>query len=253
MAKHHLIFDSQTFTTEEACPRKHDLIFHRNLKRPGGKNNSFECGSLAHFILETYYRSWIAGYPKSECISRAFEAGKEYLLPWTELCVYVKDKKHPGLQNTPEESDNSEKKRIIGWTAVFSTMEEYFDFYKNDSFTPLHVEHVMGKLLYEDDDIAILWKAKMDLIADTNAGNRPMDHKTGKQREDPVSLNNQFMGQCFILGTRTMWVNQIVFASTLKPAEKFRRLPMNYSADRIEEWRTEIVPHYARMYLAYKE
>ena len=155
----------------------------------------------------------------------------------------------PGVKNTPPDSD----KFHTGWKHVLSTCEEYFDFYKNDHWVPLETEVVKREIIYEDEEIRILWKAKLDLTVDTNQGIYPTDHKTMKQRRDTVSLNNQFMGQSVIMKSKGTIINKIGFQTSLKPEEKFLRSLVSYSSDRLIEWQSEIVPYWAYQYLQYAE
>jgi hypothetical protein len=154
------------------------------------------------------------------------------------------------VTNTPEESVRYE----VGWRFALDTCTQYFDFYKNDSFIPLSAEEVKGEIIYEDDEIRVLWKAKFDLIVDTNQnGIVSMDHKTFKQRRDKSSLSNQFLGQAILLKARNVIVNKIGLQSTVKIADRLTREVVSFSADRLIEWQSEILPYYAYKYVQYAE
>jgi hypothetical protein len=154
------------------------------------------------------------------------------------------------MTNTPEESAGYN----TGWKFALQTCEQYFEHYKSDSFIPLQCEYVDGKILYEDDEIRILWKAKFDLTVDTNQiGIVSMDHKTFKQRRDKSSLNNQFIGQALLLNARNVIVNKIGLQSTVKIADRLTREVVSFSADRLEEWKTEILPYYAYKFIQFTE
>jgi len=164
-------------------------------------------------------------------------------------CQHEPDE-YPGLQNTPEHSE----KWDVGWKFALDTCEQYFEFYKSDSFIPLQVEHVKKEILYEDDEIRVGWKAKLDLIIDTNQiGIVSMDHKTFKQRRDKTTLNNQFSGHCLLLKSRNVIVNKIGLQTTLKINERLTREVISFSADRLIEWQSEILPYYAYKYVQYME
>ena len=99
----------------------------------------------------------------------------------------------------------------------------------------------------------MLWKAKLDRTVDTNQGIFPVDVKTMKVRRDTISLNNQFIGQCLIMKTRNVIIDKIGFQTTLEPKDKFLRVVVSYSADRLLEWQSTTLPFWAKMYLMYQE
>lgn len=266
--KANIILDATILTSIMTCPRYSDFRYNMNLVSIAGKSNSLECGSIAHKILETFYKQRIGGYNRETALNNAFAAGQQYIAG----CQYCTDFKpfvapdgteitkppcghqineYPGVKNTPMESTTQPSR--TGWKWVLETMEQYFAFYRNDSWVPLECESTKRRVLYEDDEIRIMWKAKFDLIMDTNAGIHPVDTKTMKQRRDTLSLNNQFMGQCILTDTRRIFINKVGWQTSLKPEEKFTRPPIYYSAPRLMEWQSEILPYYSKLLLMYAE
>jgi hypothetical protein len=255
MAKAKVILDATLLTSLMSCPRKADLRFNELLVPIDGKSNSLECGSLVHVILEYFNKGKMAGLGRNDAIELGFAAGRTYIAGCKTCgnaeapCTKHKDNDWTGMVNTPEESD----RKFTGWKWVLSTMEQYFDYYHNDSFITIAAEEVRGEQVYEDDDIAVIWKAKFDEIVDTEIGLVPRDHKTMKQNRDTLTLNNQFIGQCLLTKSRTIVVNKIGFQTSLKPEEKFIRASISYSADKFAEWINDILPYYARMLVAYTQ
>jgi hypothetical protein len=278
--KKNVIMDATSLSSLMSCGRYHDIRFNHRLVSNKGKSNSLEVGSLIHKVLEVFYQHQIAGLGRKEAIGFALAAGQMYILgcpkcanfveshnvmdpredaglnhTCNELCVSKPTCGHdideyPGVTNTPELSSGF----TVGWRFALETCEKYFEFYKNDAFIPLSCEHVKGDVLYEDDEIRVLWKAKFDLVIDTNQiGIVSMDHKTFKQRRDKSTLSNQFLGQCMLLKSRNVIVNKIGLQTSLKIEERLTREVVSFSADRLLEWQSEILPYYAYKYIQFSE
>lgn len=256
--KKNVIFDATVLSSLMSCARYMDIRFNHRLVSMHGKSNSLEVGSLIHKVLEVFYKHTINGFPRTTAIGNALIAGQLYVTG----CPYCSDDKntepqckhevgeYPGVQNTPEMNE----RYTIGWKFALQTCEQYFDFYKNDALIPLEAEHVKRNILYEDDEIRVAWKAKFDLIVDTNqVGIVSLDHKTFKQRRDKSSLSNQFIGQCHLLNSRNVIVNKIGLQTTLKIEERLVREIVSFSADRMLEWKDEILPYYAYKYIQFAE
>ena len=258
--KKNVIFDATMLSSLMACGRFHDIRFNHRLISSRGKSNSLETGSLIHKVLEVYYKHKINGFKREICIGNALTAGQMYVTGcphcsnFTDAdkrpsCGHEPDE-YPGMTNTPERSEGF----VTGWRFSLETCEKYFEFYKNDAFEPLAAEWVKGDIIYEDDEIRVMWKAKFDLTIDTNQiGIISMDHKTFKQRRDKSTLSNQFMGHCVLLKSRQVMVNKIGLQSSLKIDERLTREVIPYSADRLDEWQSEIVPYWAYKYIQFME
>lgn len=259
--KKNIILDSQILTEIMNCPQKVDFRFNHNFQSIKGKSNSLECGSILHKYMEVYYGSIIKGLNKEQAHGFGMIAAQLYITSCPDCTDFKatdeqkkpkcghKPNDYPGLKNTPSESEDYK----TGWKFVLQTCEEYHEFYKNEHWVPLFVETVKSKVLYEDDEIRILWKSKLDLGADTNQGIYPVDHKTMKQRRKTSKMNNQFKGQALIMDTRGVFINKIGFQKSLKPAEKFTRELISFSAEDLLEWQGETLPYWAKQLIVYSE
>lgn len=279
--KKNVIMDSQVLTSLMTCPRATDFRFNLRLQSIKGKSNSLECGSIIHTFMEYYYKAIISGVDRAKAIGFGITAAELYIRSCPDCtdfqpthcssgdmltpsnvvihtcndgCVLKPKCGHrpddfPGVKNTQPDSEGHK----TGWKWALATCEQYAEFYKNDHWVPLEVEVVKGKILYEDDELRVMWKAKLDLTADTNQGIYPIDHKSMKQNRPTNGLNNQFIGQCHIMTTRNMIINKVGLQTTLKPEEKFIRSVIPYSAPRLMEWVSDTLPFYARLLLMYAE
>jgi hypothetical protein len=259
--KKNVIMDATILSTLMACARLSDFRFNHNLMAIGGKSNSLECGSIVHVFCEYYYKSIIGGLKREQAFGYGISAAELYIKGCSTCTDYIptgdfpkppcghKANEFPGVKNTPKESEGYK----IGWHYVLDTCDQYHQFYRGDHWAPLEIEVVKSKVLYEDDEIRILWKAKLDGVFDTSQNILPMDHKTMKQNRDTNSMNNQFMGQCRIQDTNSVIINKIGFQTSLKPAEKFIRKPIPYSNERLLEWQGETLPYYAKLLIMYAE
>lgn len=256
--KKNVIFDATMLSSLMSCGRYLDLRFNHRFAATRGKSNSLEVGSLIHKVLEVYYKHQIKGFKRETSIGQAMAAGQLYVTG----CPHCADgtnaepeckhepAEYPGMQNTPEVN----VKWDVGWRFALDTCEQYFKMYESDSLIPLQCEYVKGAVLYEDDEIRVAWKAKFDLVVDTNQiGIVSMDHKTFKQRRDKSTLSNQFLGHCHLLSSRNVIVNKIGLQTSLKINERLTREVVSFSSDRLIEWQTEIVPYYAYKYIQFTE
>lgn len=277
--KKNVIMDA-TIMNSLGCGRFYDLRFNHRFESIKGKSNSLEVGTLVHKVKEVYNRHMIKGFKREMAIAQGLIAGELFAngcphcadfspeqLP-CQTCIGTsglnmsqgeardcdtckgqgftlskptcnhQPQEYPGVKNTPEHSE----KHLVGWKNALGTCVEYFEFYANSHWIVLEAEVVKKTILYEDDEIRVLWKAKLDEVVDTNQGIFPCDTKTEKQRREKIRLNNQFIGQCLTMKTRNMIVDHIGFQTSLKPEEKFRREIMSYSADALLEWQSEILP-----------
>lgn len=219
--------DSSILNTIQNCARKTQYSFIYNLQ-PYEKDEALEKGDLMHKMLEVYYSLRLdngadreSGLWK-ELISEAnIYPGDDPMVTGIEAGIYFASKMSISSEISEE---------------VIDQFKAYVDYYRHDGWHPIAVEEVGSKVLYQDEDVRIIYDFKIDLIAEQGRIIAPWDHKTGSRRKDPSSLSNQFIGYCYGLGTNQILINKIGFQKSLKPAERFQRYTLPISDDRIQEW-----------------
>jgi len=219
--KKNVIMDSQIITTLQGCDRKADYRFNHSLVPIKGKSRSLEKGSLVHEFMEAYYKAIKNGSNRAVAESMGHVAATKY----------IKE-----MKNTPTEEA----------LEAVEVCHKYLKHRKNDAWTIIDVECGRGEVVYEDDEIRVLYKVKYDLIVDTNQEVISVDHKTMSRNGETLGLNNQFMGQCLLLKKNRMMVNKIGFQKSLKPEEQFVRVMIPYSKDRLAEF-VELIGYYAKV------
>ena len=231
--KHNVILDATVLTSLMACERYIDFRFNKNLIPASGSGNAIEAGLVVHKILEEYAKAIIEGTHRIAAIQTGMEAGNTLAAT---------------LSSIPQDNikDKNGKLKEIGYNWIVETMHQYFKRWQNDSWTPIAAETVKRTMVYEDDDIRVLWVSKLDRLVDTfKDGVMPLDHKSMKQNRNPILLNNQFMGQCIAAQSVRMCVDKIGFQQSLKPEDKFLRQIMNYNREQLAE-QIETIGYYAK-------
>lgn len=224
-----LSMDSQVLNSIQLCARRTQLQFSLNLQ-PLTKASALEEGGLIHMMLEVYY-------------TLKFNLHKSDNKFWT-LLTESQVLKEQSIIYSPVQA-GVDAGRFYGTKMSLSMGEieetiyqfvEYCKFYEYDSWEALAVEEVGAKLLYEDEDLKMIYTFKIDLIAQNGTMRAPWDHKHSKRRQEPNSLSNQFIGYAWGMGTNYIIVNKIGFQKTLPPKDRFQRDTLMISDVRIQEW-----------------
>lgn len=213
--------DSQMLNTHASCNRKFDL-YHIQNWRPGQVGEPLERGDLVHVILAEYYRARMRGKTElPEMLSVAIEAGRNRALD---------------LALTPEEAEY-----------IIRVSVENLAHWHQDGWKVLFVEQPFSKVIFEDEDYVFLYEGIMDLGVETFFGPMVVDHKSGKRREDPHKLSNQFMGYSWAADLPNVMINRVGMQKSLKTADKFQRQHISYAKELISEWRTNTIHEIKKM------
>jgi len=246
MTQRILSIDSQILNSIQACARKTNYQFVRNLNPPV-KAEALERGSLIHDMLEIYYSL------KGNCIKEnAPWIGKLTSAGLVDpMSAHPTD--HASIVKLCIEAGNYFSTQINLdaniCAATIKTFRDYAEYYEHDSWHALAVEEVGSKILHEDDELKIVYNFKVDLVAEKGTIIAPWDHKSGARNEEPTSLSNQFIGYCYGLNVTNIVINKIGFQKTLSAKERFPRYILSIDPVRIEEWRQNAI-YWCRM-LAY--
>ena len=214
--------DSQRLESMASCARIFDNKFNKNLV-PLITPDYLERGSLIHEMLAVYYN-----------LRMHRENWKSNGKTYRDICEScIKAGRFKG---------HSMSLAISEIEYTIDIFNQYTDLWENDGWDNIEaVEKSGSKILYTSDNLIILYEVKIDLILKEKNKLRGVDHKHSQSRRDPNELSNQFKGYCWFLETDEFIVNEVGFQKTVKPVDKFRRHPLLYSKEIIDEWRESVI------------
>lgn len=234
MSQEIISLDSQMLSAYQKCPTKFNYQFRQNL-RTSDKAEALEKGGLMHNLLEVAYPMKMTSFKQRDNFMELQEAG--FKIPENPNHDVIRNfadsvsSYYAIKMNLPEDEVRT----------VVHHFNEYWEYYRHDTWNPLAVEEVGSKVMYEDDDIKIVYTFKIDLIAELGKTIAPWDHKTSKRRSEPNSMSNQFIGYCYGLSLNNIVINNIGLQKTLSPKERFQRFILTIDDARIEEWRINTI------------
>lgn len=211
MSKKIVKIDSQILDAFSTCETKMENGFIKNL-RPIESSFSIERGSLVHDIIEKYYQVYKENRNRLNSMTEAIELGRARINHYSALDI------PRGIQ-------------------ILDNMREYFTYYSGEKWIPLEIEKIKKKVIFEDDELTLLYVTKIDLtVMDHPILKMAVDHKTYDRWFEPLSLENQFTGYCVIEDIDHLVVDKIGFQSSYAADKKFRRVKLTYSQAKKEEW-----------------
>jgi PD-(D/E)XK nuclease superfamily len=227
--------DSQILNSIQNCALKHQYQFEENLASES-KAAPLEKGDLLHKVLELYDGIMgncanISSDTWSLIINEDFTTEFTKKLAPTkrdiiDFCLRAGQFFAAKMQIDTETSNN-----------VLFQFNAYCEYYTNDPWMTLAVEEVASRILFENEELKIVYTGKIDRFVEQGNIRAPMDHKSSERRGDVSSMSNQFIGYCFLLDCYNIIIDKIGFQKTLKPSERFQRFVLTIDDGRIDEWK----------------
>lgn len=237
ISKANIMLDMSKFDLFQLCEMRY---FYRHiLKRSpplSQKASALDTGGVVHEGMEVYFKLLAEGVHYNDRMQAALMKVRQ-------------------VGTDPELSNlDPDELRI-----VIDAVEQSCDFWRHEDehLEILAVEQPFAYVLYEDDFVRIISSGKIDLLVNKRQlggsaaySNLPIDHKTFK-RDFPVHrLTNQFQNYAKACDSNFLVVNRIGLQKTLKPEEKFKRLPLSYDPLILEQWKNNVVRVVLGRYLA---
>ena len=205
-----LALDSQILDAIQKCGFYTYLNFIQNY-RTDSKVLPMERGDLGHTVLEVYYKLLLKGYSWNDAVEQATIKGREH------------------YQNLNLDLQTSE------W--VIKTFHQYSEYYKHDGIRILGVEETFSFIIYEDDELIVVYEGKIDLQAEFPVlGVSILDHKWRAMKADYSPLDNQFIGYAIATKSSLVYVNEVGLQKSYEPEKKFRRVPISIGEGVKERW-----------------
>jgi len=224
MSKINVALDATMLDMLQLCEQRFDYRFNQNKVSPE-KPKALDRGSLVHLGTETYYKALKDKKPFDDSVMLMTAAVR--------------------LAGTESDLEPDICKRVL------EVLHEYVEFWRTEDqrYEILEVEQPFSYVLFEDDEIRIIMIGKIDLLINDNQYlNMPIDHKS-YDRDYPVKrFTNQFCNYSYATKSNYILVNKIGFQTSLKPEQKYKRVPLSYDPLILEDWKQNTI-RWARRYV----
>lgn len=219
-----IILDMSAFDLFNLCAARYNMGMNLRRHPPGyQKAKALDLGGVFHEGAEVYYKGLAAGQQFNDRMNEAVK----------RIQYITSDPELSSLE--PEESE--------GLIRVISENLEFWR-HEDEQLEILAVEESFAYVLYEDDYVRIIISGKIDLLVNKPAfagsgsyTNLPIDHKT-YSRDFPVRrLTNQFQNYAYACDSQFLVVNRVGFQKSLKPHEKYKRVPLSYDKEIFDQWK----------------
>lgn len=217
-SKPNITLDISQYDTFRMCEMKYYLR-HILLREPLEKAAALDRGSLVHLACEVYYTKLKLGTPYQDAV--VFALSSVRTAGTTESSLDVDD--------------------VL---KVIDTMEQYFDYWRvaDQNIQIVEVEKPFIYLLHEAEHYRLYMSGKIDLIiTDNKYTNLPWDHKSFDRTFETTRMSNQFKNYANALNSNFLIVNKIGMQKTLKPHEKFLRVPLSFDHLYLEQWKKNVI------------
>lgn len=205
-----IALDSQILDAIQKCPFYCYLNFMKNY-RTNEVILPMQRGDLGHTLLESYYKLLKAGVSWDEAVEKSAVIGREH------------------YQTLSLDLQTSE------W--IVKNFYDYTEYYKHDGIRVIGVEESFSMVIYESDELIILYEGKIDLHAELpNLGISVMDHKWRAAKADYYPLDNQLLGYATYVKSNLVYVNEVGLQKSYEPERRFRRVPIPIGEGVKERW-----------------
>ena len=217
MSKIEIVMDATELDCFQRCSAEYH--FRHNLNRvPLETAKPLDIGGLFHIGLDKYYSSLKASTNWDSAVSAGL-SGIRLALPLTDL-------------------DSSDGDRVL------EVFEENTSYWREAdlSFKIELTETPFTYVLFENDAFRVSMTGKVDLvISDNTYRNLPVDHKTFSRDFGINRLSNQFINYCNATNSNFILINRIGLQTSLKPKDKYKRVPISYDPAYIAQWRENTI------------
>lgn len=238
--KINIAFSASSLNTFQICPARYNYSSNLNKSLPvSSKPLALDFGGLGHVGMEGYFNSLAQGIHFNDAVQNGIMSINSFA-------------------SNPDFSNIDIDKEL---PPIIEAMSQSCEFWRHEdeTFEILGVEEPFDYILFEDDFLRIIISGKIDLRVNkpaTRAGevaykNLPFDHKFLARNSIISRLDNQFINYCIPTESNYLIVNVVGKQKSLKPEEKFKRVPLSYDPLYIENWKKNTIDDILITYLSY--